>query len=105
MARRFLTVLLLIVIPLTGCAYFRERSQKDACQLYDDSGKLRPSTTPDRAISACTAIIRSGKETKRNLAAIFVNRAMAYKEARQYDRALQDYDQALAIDPKYADAF
>jgi lipoprotein NlpI len=60
---------------------------------------------PDLKIGACTAIIQSGQETTKNLAAAFYNRDIAYRDKGQYDRAIQDYDQAISLDPKYAHAF
>jgi lipoprotein NlpI len=35
----------------------------------------------------------------------FVNRGIAYQEKRNYDHAIQDFDRAIKLDPKYAQAF
>ena len=60
---------------------------------------------PDLRIGTCTAIIRSGRETTKNLAAAFSNRGIAYYDKGQYDRAIEDFDQAIGLDPKFALAF
>jgi lipoprotein NlpI len=58
-----------------------------------------------RLISSCTAVIRSGHETPENLARAFFNRGRAWTGKGEYDRAIQDFDQAVRLDPEYADAF
>ncbi len=61
--------------------------------------------SPDLAIGACTAIIQSGQETSANLAIAFNNRGAAYNDKGEYDRAIQDLDQAIRLNPNYAMAF
>jgi tetratricopeptide (TPR) repeat protein len=63
------------------------------------------SNEPDVAIGGCTALIRSGLDTTYLLVRIYYNRGNAYRDKGQYDRAIQDYDEAIRLDPKYADAF
>ena len=60
---------------------------------------------PDVSIGGCTALIQSGQETPNNLAMAFNNRGLAYVGEKDYARALQDYDQAISIDPKDSDAY
>jgi tetratricopeptide (TPR) repeat protein len=59
----------------------------------------------DLIISGCTAVIQSGRETPQNLATAFNNRGVAYASKRQLDRAIQDYDEAIRINPNFADGF
>src|ERR1700683_3224373 len=61
-------------------------------------------SNPDPGIEACTAIIQAGQETAQDLAAAFTNRGTAYNDKREYDRAIQDYDQAIRLNPNYAEA-
>ena len=60
---------------------------------------------PDVAISACTAVIQSGKETRKRLAAAFNNRCLALNNKKDHGRALADCDQAIRLDPGYQNAF
>jgi tetratricopeptide (TPR) repeat protein len=60
---------------------------------------------PDLRISGCTAMIQSGHETPQNLAVAFSHRGLAYGRKRQYDRAIQDFDQAIRLNPNNAIAF
>jgi tetratricopeptide (TPR) repeat protein len=64
-------------------------------------------TPPDPdAISDCTAVIRSGKETPQAIARAYVNRGDAYRlRERDIDRALDDYSQAIRLQPDFALAF
>ncbi len=59
----------------------------------------------DLAISGCTAIIQSGRETERNLAMAFNNRGTAYSDKKDYDRAIADYSEAIRLNGNYATAF
>jgi tetratricopeptide (TPR) repeat protein len=60
---------------------------------------------PDISIGACTAMIQAGQETQENIAKAFGNRGNAYFGKGQYDRAIEDYDQAIRLNPNYAFAF
>src|SRR2546427_528796 len=57
------------------------------------------------AIQSCTAIIRSGREKGARLAAAYYSRATAHRVDGWYDRAIEDYDQAIRAQPTYALAF
>src|SRR5476649_2583367 len=59
----------------------------------------------DLQISGCTTLITSGKETTKNLAIDFNNRGLAFSDKGQSDVAIQDFDQAINLNPKYANAF
>jgi tetratricopeptide (TPR) repeat protein len=60
---------------------------------------------PDVAILSCTAIIQSGHETQQNLANTYTRRGTAYARKGQNDRAIEDFDEAIRINPNRADAF
>jgi tetratricopeptide (TPR) repeat protein len=61
--------------------------------------------TPELQISSCTAVIESGRHEGKNLANAFNNRGLAYNKKGQYDRAIQDLDQAIQLNPQHALAF
>ena len=68
------------------------------------SRKCYENSTPDQTIEACTTVIASGRVEKEDLATAFKNRGNAYDGKGQYDRAIEDYDHAIAINPDDADA-
>jgi tetratricopeptide (TPR) repeat protein len=64
-----------------------------------------PASNPDLSISGCTALILWGRETPGNLAEAFHNRGLAYLLKDQYDRAIEDFDHAVGLNPNDAWAF
>jgi tetratricopeptide (TPR) repeat protein len=50
-------------------------------------------------------MIQSGHEPPQNLVAAFTYRGNAYFGKGQYDRAIEDYDQAIRLNPNYAEAY
>jgi len=50
-------------------------------------------------------MIQSGHEPRQNLAIAFYNRGNSYRSKGQPDRAIEDYDQAIRLNPIYALAF
>src|SRR4051794_15164924 len=66
--------------------------QKELC--------ARSGTSPGRAIESCTAVILSGREASKDLARDYFNRGSAYFRDRKYEKALQDHDVAIRLDPR-----
>jgi tetratricopeptide (TPR) repeat protein len=56
-------------------------------------------------IQACSAVIAGGFVTKEDLATAFRNRANAYDDLGLFNRAIDDYDHAIAINPSDADSY
>lgn len=61
--------------------------------------------TADLRISGCTAVIQSGREAPKPLAAVFKTRATVYFYQRDYDRAINDYSRAIELDPQNSELF
>jgi lipoprotein NlpI len=59
----------------------------------------------DRLIRGCSAVIRSRQVSLDDLSRAFFNRGRAWSDKGQFERAIQDFDQAIRLDPNYADAF
>ncbi len=62
-------------------------------------------TTVDGWIAACTALIKAGTLHGRALAAVHSQRGFAYTRKRKLDLAKKDLDQAISIDPDYAQSY
>lgn len=74
-------------------------------QNYDEFfKKCYANGDPDQTIIACSAVITKGLDDNIDLATAFKNRGNAYDDKGRYDRALEDYDQAVTINPHDADA-
>jgi tetratricopeptide (TPR) repeat protein len=63
------------------------------------------SQDPNQRISGCSAIIDSGKLQGKDLALVHYSRGLAYAARGDYERAIDDYDEALDLDPKNPDFF
>jgi tetratricopeptide (TPR) repeat protein len=51
------------------------------------------------------AVIRAGHETDADLAIVFKNLCLAHNDIGDHDRAIQDCDQAISLNPIYVEAF
>jgi Flp pilus assembly protein TadD len=59
----------------------------------------------DARIVACTALIQAGQDTTEHLSFIYDNRGFAYNRKGDYDRAIQDYNEAIRLNPNEAFAY
>jgi tetratricopeptide (TPR) repeat protein len=100
----------LLTVSVVGAAWAESPQEEQNITRCNDP------TDPDIRISGCTAVIQSGGGTRRRwlqsarsknefLAFAFNNRSVAYHAKGQYDRAIQDYDEAIRLKPDYANAF
>jgi tetratricopeptide (TPR) repeat protein len=65
----------------------------------------REGSIADVVIEGCTAVIQAGQDAPRRLATAFNNRGVAYRLNGKYDLALQDYEQAIRLNPDSANAY
>jgi tetratricopeptide (TPR) repeat protein len=59
------------------------------------------SVDPDTRIAGCTALIQARQETRENLSIIYNNRGNAYNRKGDHDRAIQDFSEAIRVNPNY----
>ena len=74
-------------------------------QWTNDAQKCAETPDSNVALELCTRAIQSGALSGSGLAVTFNNRGNAYQSKGDYQRAIQDYDEALRIDPDYPLAF
>ena len=74
-------------------------------QWSDDAERCANISGPDQRLPYCCAAIESGKLSTSNLAITFSNRGLLYQDKGNYDRAIQDFDQAIRLNPSGATAF
>ncbi|HXF66166.1 MAG TPA: tetratricopeptide repeat protein [Burkholderiales bacterium] len=60
---------------------------------------------PDVAIEHCTRAIESGQHSGEALAKLHYNRGVEWAAKGDHDRAIADYDAAIRLSPKFADAY
>jgi tetratricopeptide (TPR) repeat protein len=59
----------------------------------------------DKQIEGCTAVIDFGGESDAVTAGAYTNRGNALRDSGEMDRAVQDFNKAIGLDSKLADAF
>jgi tetratricopeptide (TPR) repeat protein len=59
------------------------------------------SSPPDQVIAACDRLINAGNSKGAELAARYDDRGIAWYRKGELDRALGDYNKAIALDPKF----
>ena len=74
----------------------------DSASAQEQSCTGNPGIDWDIQIGSCTAAIQSGRWRGKDLAWVFINRGAAYQAKAQYDRAIQDFDQAIKLNPESA---
>ena len=73
-----------------------------AAQTRDQNWAWCEGGDPDLSIAGCTALIQSKVESRSNLAIAHNNRGITFSDKGEFDRALADYEQALALNPNLA---
>jgi tetratricopeptide (TPR) repeat protein len=63
------------------------------------------SVDPDVKITGCTALIQAGQDTTEKLSVIYNNRGAAYDDKGDYDRAIQDFNEAIHLGPNHETAY
>src|SRR5262244_2799181 len=71
----------------------------------EDIPKCYKSTNSEMAINYCTQVIESGQLSGQGLAFAVYKRAKGYCERGQPDRVIEDYNQAIRLNPNHANAF
>jgi tetratricopeptide (TPR) repeat protein len=92
--RRVAGLVSLLVLSVTGIPIARAQDAR-LCDSH--------TAPPEAAIAACTRGIQSGRA--RNMAALFHNRGNHYFRKQDYQNAISDFGEAIAIDPRYEGAY
>lgn len=94
---RILRALLTALFLITACVALAQPAN-DAERCLTISGN------PDLAIQHCTRAIESGRYSGEELARLHYSRGVEWAAKDNNDRAIADYDAALRLNPRYADA-
>src|SRR5258708_15725322 len=61
--------------------------------------------TPELRIDSCTAVIQNGRGSSKQLAITYKTRGSVFFHQHDYDRAIQDYNQAIQLDSRNSEAY
>jgi tetratricopeptide (TPR) repeat protein len=70
-----------------------------AARADDEEACIR--NAGDESVAACTRLINSGKYSGNTLGTWYSNRGISRLDMREYDRAIEDFDQALRFYPNH----
>jgi tetratricopeptide (TPR) repeat protein len=62
-------------------------------------------SSPDLPIKGCTAIIQTGQQVIDRLATAYNNRGVAYRLKAEYDKAIEDFNEAIRLRPQSPTTF
>jgi tetratricopeptide (TPR) repeat protein len=65
----------------------------------------REGVSPEQKLESCTVAIKSGRLTRQGVVGAYTSRGNAHLNNRNYDRAIDDYNETIRLDPKYAMGF
>ena len=91
--------LIVTAIVLAGAPALAQTPQERAWCEGEDAVSV------DQRIDGCSAVIKAARDRGDKLAEIFNNRGIAYRLKGEYDRAIQDYSQAIKLNAKFAAAY
>ena len=91
--------LILTGVVFAGTSASAQTAQERAWCENEDA------VTIDQRIEGCSAVIKAGREKGEKLAEAFNTRGIGYRLKGEYDRAIQDYNQAIRINAKFATAY
>ena len=91
-----LALIVFLVFMLHPAAWGQSNDDAQKCAETKDN--------PDLRIHYCTRAIQSGQLSNENLAGGFNNRGNAYADKKDYDRAIQDYNEAIRLNQRNASA-
>jgi tetratricopeptide (TPR) repeat protein len=102
--RRLSSVIVLAGAMLAGAmsagtsAFAQTAQERRWCEGEDGASAAQ-------RIDGCSAVIKGARDKGEKLAEAYDNRAVGYRLKGDYDRAIQDYGQAIKLNGKFADAY
>jgi tetratricopeptide (TPR) repeat protein len=93
--RIFLPAIVIGATAAIALVSARAQTQVDRC---NNKNKI---FSTDIAITACTAVIKSGRYRGKNLAHAYNNRGIAYEDKKDHNHAIADYSEAIRLDPNH----
>ena len=74
-------------------------------QTSDENAARCEKGDPEMKIAGCTVLIQSGQLPKESLFNAYGHRGYAYYVTGKFDQAIQDFDQAMRLNPSFAPVF
>jgi tetratricopeptide (TPR) repeat protein len=95
---------IILLLLLASPAAAQTQKKDNYVRNIESCNRLDPASLQAR-IDSCTALIDAGQSTTTALAIAYNNRGNAYTAKADYDRAIQDFDKSIKLNPTYAKPF
>ena len=101
---RMITGAAIVIVSLVhGPVQTQAQQQRALC--YEKHGLPRDAGRSALLINENSAIIESGIHSARDLAVALTNRGLGYRQTHDYQRAFNDFDEAITLDSTYLPAY
>ncbi len=97
MGRLRQTIIISACLTVAAIAASPVRAQTQ--QEIDWCGNTDNAFSLDLQINGCTAIIKSKRQSRKDLAGAFNNRCLAYSDKKEFDRAIADCNEVIKLTP------
>jgi tetratricopeptide (TPR) repeat protein len=88
-------------LTVVGCLH----ATSALAQTQQDWALCQDLRSPDLPIRGCTAVIQAGRQLLDRLGAAYNNRGVAYRLKGEYDKSIEDFNEAVKLRPDFANAF
>jgi tetratricopeptide (TPR) repeat protein len=102
---RFRNNILLSLFVITALASFRPTAALAQLEQERNWCAGKGAATPELRIDSCTAVIQNGRGSSKQLAMTYKMRGNVFFHQHDYDRAIQDFNQAIQLDSRNSEAF
>jgi tetratricopeptide (TPR) repeat protein len=102
---RFRNNILLSLFVIAALVSFRPTAALAQLEQERNWCAGKGAVTPELRIDSCTAVIQNGRASSKQLAITYNTRGSVFFHQHDYDRAIQDYSQAIQLDSRNSEAY
>jgi tetratricopeptide (TPR) repeat protein len=94
----------ILALTLSGASYAAAQDASTPPSSEENWKRCRQADA-DARLAGCRALIQSGQEKPSELARAYHYRGIAYSAKKLFDSAIEDFNEAIKLDPAFVDAY